>query len=273
MTEHPSTQLERFCCDQSTHSHVLESPEPETLHGVFPSSEDPPESEALRLATIGRMAGHLGFEIQNVLAPMGIYLELLRRHAGPDSDCNQWINKIDSGLRSVSAAAGDLVHLAQGQPPRYENVSVSQLVNSAIERYRSLLESQDIRTAVEVPLDHVISADAAALGRAIANLIHNAIDVMPDGGELEISSHLSDGGWELEIADSGPGIDGDIKSRIFEPFYSTKGTGCGLGLAVVRSIVAAHHGEVWALNCPEGGAALTIRLPRLAAEAAHEAAA
>ena len=75
-------------------------------------------------------------------------------------------------------------------------------------------------------------------------------------------------GFELEIADSGPGLPGDQLEKLFDPFYTTKSNGTGLGLAIVHRIAEAHGGRVTAMNCPEGGAAFTVQLPRRAAEVA-----
>jgi two-component system sensor histidine kinase HydH len=96
----------------------------------------------------------------------------------------------------------------------------------------------------------------------------NAIDAMPHGGSLVITSYDGPDGFELEVADTGPGLSDEVRKRLFEPFYSTKSTGTGLGLAVVYHVAQAHGGDVTATNCPEGGAAFTIRLARRAMGAA-----
>jgi signal transduction histidine kinase len=96
----------------------------------------------------------------------------------------------------------------------------------------------------------------------------NAIDVMPDGGSLVITSYENARGFELEVADSGPGLSEEVKRKAFEPFYSTKQNGTGLGLAIVYHVAEAHGGTVTAMNCPEGGAAFTIKIPRRAMRAA-----
>ncbi|MEK6235382.1 MAG: ATP-binding protein, partial [Planctomycetales bacterium] len=87
------------------------------------------------------------------------------------------------------------------------------------------------------------------------------------GGEIVATSYCGKDWYELEIADSGEGVEGDLRQQTFAPFYSTKGKGLGLGLTVVAQIAAAHGGEVDVLNCPEGGAAYTLRFPSRAAAA------
>jgi signal transduction histidine kinase len=92
---------------------------------------------------------------------------------------------------------------------------------------------------------------------------------MPDGGELVITSCQTHAGWELEVADSGPGLPAHLSERIFEPFVTTKSHGTGLGLAVVYRVAELHGGAIAAMNCPEGGAAFNLRIPiRVPQEAA-----
>jgi signal transduction histidine kinase len=121
---------------------------------------------------------------------------------------------------------------------------------------------------IDVPPNTLLSADREMIRRAVLNLVLNAIDAMRDGGALVITSYESARGFELEVADSGPGLSDEQKRRASEPFYSTKPNGTGLGLAIVYHVAEAHGGTVTAMNCPEGGAAFTIKIPRRSMRAA-----
>jgi signal transduction histidine kinase len=123
------------------------------------------------------------------------------------------------------------------------------------------LAAQNIDTDLDIPAGLAVFADRDMLRRALLNLILNALDVMPQGGELTITGLSTSHGVELEVADSGPGIPKSRELRLFEPFFTTKSGGTGLGLTIVERIAAAHGGEVNACNCPQGGAAFTIRIP------------
>ena len=127
------------------------------------------------------------------------------------------------------------------------------------------LAAQGITLDIDVPPNHETYADRDMLRRAILNLMLNALDAMPEGGDLVITSVETPQGMDLEIADSGPGLSDEIRRRAFEPFYSTKSSGTGLGLAIVDHIVARHGGSISALNCHEGGAAFTLTIPHRAA--------
>jgi signal transduction histidine kinase len=99
------------------------------------------------------------------------------------------------------------------------------------------------------------------LRRALLNLILNAVDVMPDGGELLLDGTMSQQHVELIVADTGPGFTGDVASRLFEPFFTTKGKGTGLGLAIVERIAEVHGGEIKAENREGGGATFKLLIP------------
>jgi signal transduction histidine kinase len=130
------------------------------------------------------------------------------------------------------------------------------------------LDAQRIRTEIDIALRVVLFADRDMLRRALLNLVLNALDVMPHGGDLVITGCAGSGGFELEVADSGPGIPDHMRAKVFEPFYTTKSEGTGLGLAIVHRIAEAHGGDVLASNCPEGGAAFTLCIPNRIMEAA-----
>ena len=106
------------------------------------------------------------------------------------------------------------------------------------------------------------------LQSAILKLALNALEAMPRGGRLVVTSFTGAAGLELEVADSGPGLNDEVRRRAFEPFFTTKSGAHGLGLAVVHRLAEAHGGDVVATNCPEGGAAFTLRIPLHTARAA-----
>jgi signal transduction histidine kinase len=136
------------------------------------------------------------------------------------------------------------------------------LVEEVCDSVGPQLDAQMIDVEVDVPPQTLLTADREMVRRALLNLVLNAVDVMPEGGSLVITSYDSIRGFELEVADSGPGLSEEDQRRVFEPFYSTKQHGTGLGLAVVYHVAEAHGGTVTAANCPEGGAAFTIKFPR-----------
>lgn len=221
-----------------------------------------------RLADLGQIASHVAHEVRNSLVPVTLYLSLLRRRLSEDQGSIDVVDKIDASFTAVRATVNDLLHFTAQRDPQTRLVQVRHLVDEVHASLAPQLLAQAISTEIDISPQHFISADPDMLRRAVLNLILNAIDAMPEGGELVMTSYQGPRGFELEIADSGSGISPEVRRRIFEPFFTTKSNGTGLGLAIVYRIAEAHGGEVRVANCPEGGAAFTIRIPHRAMEAA-----
>lgn len=221
-----------------------------------------------RLADLGQIASHVAHEVRNNLVPVSLYLSLLRRRAASDAGCLDILDKIETGFLSLDAMVNDLLNFASDRDPQCQPIRLRALVDEVAASLAPQLEAQAIELDVDVPQGITLSADAAMLRRAVLNLLLNALDAMPDGGQIVVTGWEGKSGVELEIADSGQGLSEDARRRAFEPFYTTKCNGIGLGLAIVHRVIEAHGGEVSCQNCPEGGAAFTLRFPRRAWEAA-----
>lgn len=215
-----------------------------------------------RLADLGRMASHVAHEVRNSLVPVSLYLSLLRRRLADDAGSVDVLTKVEAGFRALDATVNDLLNFTSHREPQWRTFIVQDFVEEIFESLAPQLEAQAIDVSLDVPPNTVITADRDMLRRAVLNLVLNAVDAMPDGGELAVTSyHTRNGGFELEIADSGPGLSEEQIEKAFEPFFTTKSSGTGLGLSIVQRIAEAHGGRVTAMNCPQGGAAFTIELP------------
>jgi signal transduction histidine kinase len=221
-----------------------------------------------RLADLGQMASHVAHEVRNGMAPITLYLGLLRRRMVSDHGSVEIMEKIDAGLTALEATVTDLLSFTSDRDPIWRNFNVRELTDEVCESLAPQLAAQKIVSTIDVSPTIFVTADRDMLRRAVVNLVFNAIDAMRDGGGLFITAVDGPQSVELEIADSGPGIDPQVCKRIFEPFFTTKSEGTGLGLPIVLRIAEAHGGGVTVANCPEGGAAFTIRLPRRSMEAA-----
>jgi signal transduction histidine kinase len=221
-----------------------------------------------RLADLGQMASHVAHEVRNNLVPVSLYMSLLRRRLSKDSGSLDILSKVEAGFTALEVTVSDLLSFTAHRQPQWQTFLVGDLVNEVCQSLEPQLEAQMIDVDIDVPPNTLLSADREMIRRAVLNLVLNAIDVMKDGGTLVITSYENARGFELEVADSGPGLTDEVKRRAFEPFYSTKQNGTGLGLAIVYHVAEAHGGTVTAMNCPEGGAAFTIKIPRRAMRAA-----
>ncbi len=153
--------------------------------------------------------------------------------------------------------------------PLCDPLDVNDLVRDTIEFSRSMLTSRHVTLLLRLaPTLPSIAGDRVQLQQLMLNLIVNATDAMDDltetGRVLTISTALHDGSVSLCVADRGPGVAAEALGQLFEPFWSTKADGMGMGLAICRSIVEAHHGSLNVTNAPEGGAVFCAQLPTLA---------
>ena len=221
-----------------------------------------------RLADLGRMAAHVAHEVRNSLVPVTLYLSLLRRRLSEDSGSLDVLAKVEAGFHALDTTVNDLLNFTSHRQPQWHTFLARDLVDEVCEALNPQMEAQGIQVSIDVPPNTLVKADREMLRRALVNLVLNAIDVMPQGGEVVITSYDGAAGFELEIADSGPGLSQDQLEHAFDPFFTTKSNGTGLGLSIVHRIVEAHGGRITALNCPDGGAAFTIELPRRAMGAA-----
>lgn len=221
-----------------------------------------------RLADLGEMASHVAHEVRNSLTPITLYLSLLRRSLADDAQGLEVLGKAEAGFTALEATVNDLLAFSAQRQPQTANFLLGELIDEIVGSLGPQLDAQAVEVDCDVPPNTLLCADREMVRRAVLNLVLNALDVMPQGGDLVVTACETDEGIELEIADSGPGLDDDQRRRLFEPFYSTKETGTGLGLSVVAHVAEAHGGSVTADNCPEGGAALTLCLPRPLAQKA-----
>lgn len=225
-----------------------------------------------RLADLGRMASHVAHEVRNSLVPVTLYMDLLKRRLTTDRDSMDILTKIEAGFIALDVTVNDLLNFTSHREPRWQNFAARDLIREVCDALGPQLKAQSIRVDIEVdPIVHVY-ADRDMLRRAVLNLALNALDAMSRGGELVMTAFEGPKGFVLEVADSGQGLSQNQLGKVFEPFFTTKSNGTGLGLAIVQRIAEAHGGRVTACNCPEGGAAFTIEIPRGQAQAKRMAA-
>lgn len=214
-----------------------------------------------RLADLGQMAAHVAHEVRNNLAPITLYLSLLRRKTRrPES--LEVLDKIAAGFTALDATVHDLLHFTADREPRSERFLLRDLLAEIASALAPQWKAQRIAGVVDVPPRARMVADRNMIRRALVNLVLNAMDAMPDGGELRLSAVCDPPHVQVSVADGGTGFSEETQGRLFEPFFSTKSGGTGLGLAIVDRIAEAHGGYVTAANRPEGGALFTLHIPQ-----------
>lgn len=221
-----------------------------------------------RLADLGQMASHVAHEVRNGLVPMKLYLNLLRRRLTSDATSLDIAGKLGSGFTALETVVNDLLQFTSQRDPQFAEFAVRPWLAELCESLRPQLAAQGIAFRNDLDPELHCTADPDMLRRALLNLVLNAIDAMPGGGELLIGGCQTEDHVELIVADTGPGLRDDVVPRIFEPFFTTKGSGTGLGLAIVSRIAEVHQGQISAANRPSGGAQFTLQLPHRTASRA-----
>ncbi len=221
-----------------------------------------------RLEAWADMARQVAHEIKNPLTPIQLSAEHLRRvHVDRGSPLapvlEGCVDSILTQVRLLRQIAGEFSSFAASPTPRPVATAPAELVAEVVEPYRIALSSR-IQVIVDVP-DHlpVIQVDRALIGRALTNLIDNALHAMPSKGTLRVTARLDGDGTAVRIAvsDTGVGMDPDALARIFEPYFSTKAAGTGLGLTIAKRNLELHGGTITVESAPGHGTTVTMTVP------------
>jgi two-component system, NtrC family, nitrogen regulation sensor histidine kinase NtrY len=226
--------------------------------------------QAERVAAWRELARRLAHELKNPLFPMRITLDNLNRSAKlPEAEFKEVFDEslttLSTGLANLNTVIGRFSDFSRMPVPEVSAVSPNAIVTQAVALFRAQLEAPGapaIRLSVDLdPRAETLRGDEEQLGRALQNLLLNAIDAMPSGGELGVRTRLVDRTVHIEVSDSGQGLTEEERSRLFTPYYTTKQHGTGLGLAIVQSVVADHGGRIRVESVPGRGATFHLELP------------
>jgi PAS domain S-box-containing protein len=179
------------------------------------------------------------------------------------------IERTRSGVKRVASIVEKMRGLARTSPPKWEVVSLRDLVESALEMMRGRLTRERIDVVIEIHDVTQIECVPDQIGQVLLNLLINALQAIEgtgqqEGGRIEVDGRLS-GPWvAISVTDNGPGIEPDVRDRLFDPFFTTKpvGEGTGLGLAITHGIISGHGGQIEIDSRPGQGSCFRILLPR-----------
>ncbi len=222
--------------------------------------------QAAKLAAVGELAAGVAHEINNPLMIILGNCELAFRDVPAESRAARRLTLIEREATRAGKITRDLLNFARRREPRREPVAVEALIERAVE----LLGTKLVRGRVQVrtvlhPDMPPILGDADHLTQVLLNLGGNAVDAMPDGGELIFQTELRPEADSvvIKVIDSGVGMTAEDALRIFEPFYTSKpdGQGTGLGMSVSLGIVRNHGGGIEVTSEPGRGTTMTVQLP------------
>ncbi len=219
-----------------------------------------------RLAALGEMAAGIAHEVRNPLASISLYARMLEDDLGDLPEQREVASKIARAVRGAESIVQDVLSFAREIALRPEPVEASALFAQALEGAGvERAEGVAVRRLDETRDGVEIVCDRALVRQSLVNLIRNALDAMAEtDGERVLTLDVRVEGREavLVVADTGPGVPEGVVDRMFNPFFTTRATGTGLGRAIVHRIADAHAGAVGVRNREGGGALLELRLPR-----------
>lgn len=220
-------------------------------------------TRAAKLAVVGEMSAAMSHEVRTPLGILRSSADLLLREPNLSAEGKEVLGFIISETERLNKLVSSLIDAARPRPPALTNVNLVDIVHHVI----SLLKSQSQQKEIQVlfaPCDKMpVLADADQMTQVLMNLLMNAIQILPKNGIIEV--HLTDNSDQimLDVLDNGPGIVSENQAQIFEPFFTQRAGGVGLGLAVVKQIVEAHGGEIHYQTSTYGGAQFSINLPKV----------
>jgi signal transduction histidine kinase len=227
-----------------------------------------------RLATVGRMAAQIAHEVRNPLSSIGLNAELLGDEVnGRGEEPRRLVASIISEVDRLTEITETYLRFARLPRPKLDREDLGVAVASVMELARGELAQARIALAVDIaPGLPEVAADEAQLRQALINLVRNAREAMADAargkpasdgpiGRLTVVVRATAGRVSVSVGDSGPGIGADDLAKIFDPFFSTKKQGTGLGLALVQQIVVDHGGQIEVDSAPGTGTTFTMTFP------------
>jgi signal transduction histidine kinase len=224
---------------------------------------------AERSAVVGRLASGIAHEIRNPLNFMNLSIDHLQAACAPEdarkrSEFSHILTTIKEEISRLNRLVSDF--LSYGRPARLKTRELD--ARALIEEVSDLVKAQAEQQGVKVKVaadshgSTKFQADYEQIKTCFSNLMINAVQAMPEGGALNVTVHPNESSLHIEFADTGTGIAPENLAQIFEPYYSTKDTGIGLGLPLTKKIIEEHGGQITVESEPGHGTTFTVTLPR-----------
>ncbi len=201
---------------------------------------------AEHLATLGEMVAAVSHEIRNPLGIIRSTAEMLKKRVPENNTHAQLLEIIVDEANRLNRVLTEFLEFARPQPPRFTSCNITEVLDKVLSYLRPEFDRHNIELIKQHQDSLVIHADPDLLYRAFLNILINAIQAMPEGGKLIVNNQFDKENKQvsIEFFDSGHGIPEDIRKKVFNPFFTTKEKGSGLGLSIVKNIVENHGGEI-----------------------------
>jgi signal transduction histidine kinase len=219
-------------------------------------------AQSEKLAALGQLASTIAHEVRNPLAVMRSAAQGLAEEPGDSAEAARACRFIIEEIDRLTNVVGSLLAFARPTVLDLRPVAVDDLFERTLQLAQGEMTAKRVRvrrrTSGALP---ALRADPDLLCQVLLDLVSNATEAVPEGGEVTLEAASSDGAVVLRVADTGPGVPAGLRERVFEPFFTTRTRGTGLGLAVARQLVEAHGGTIAVGERPGGGACFTLSVP------------
>lgn len=216
-----------------------------------------------KIAALGRMAAQVAHEVRNPLAGLRLYALHLKSKV-VDKLSESEMSLVDKILKNVDHLADTtelILNVARPLNLTLQPKRIEPIVNDCLQLVESQISASRVEVKLELATETTVLIDEASIRSALVNILLNSIQSMPTGGILTISSHNSDDQLLLMIADTGNGMTIEQAEKVFEPFYTTKATGLGLGMPFAKRVIEQHRGSIQVMSRPGEGTEVEIKLP------------
>jgi len=212
-----------------------------------------------RLATFGQLVGSIGHELRHPLSVIESSLFILKGRIGEDERAAKHVDRISEQLAIANDIISKLLDMIRDRPLSRQTIRVDEVIGVAAS---SIQWPPGVRL-VQNGIAHLppVAADPGQLRQVFVNLLSNAVHASSPQGEVMVSGRRDGDVLELSVEDTGPGVDDAVRGRLFEPLVTSKSSGIGLGLALVKRIMERHGGSIRYQPRPQGGSQFTVRLP------------
>ncbi len=221
-----------------------------------------------KLAALGKLSAGIAHEIRNPLTSMKVLVHALSGRLEGREKEQEDIAVIEDEIERVNRIITRFLDFARPRSPEFSRVDVNRLLDETITLVTREAEERGVlfeQTRESVP---AVLADREQMKQVFLNVFLNALDAMPGGGQLSVSTRCTAGRVEIAVSDRGGGIQEETRKQIFEPFFTTKEEGVGLGLSIVKRIVDEHGGTLLVKDNPPRGTTFTVSMPPAGSEGA-----
>ncbi|QDV23230.1 sensor histidine kinase [Aureliella helgolandensis] len=223
------------------------------------------ETEALRaqqMTTLAQLATGVAHEIRNPLTSIKMLIQVNRSKFADEGFPTDDLQLVEQEIRRMERSVNSLLEFARPEQGVQSVFPIQNVIRKTVQLIEGRCGQQAVKLVIECKDNPImIAGDASQIQQLLLNLALNALDAMPDGGEVTISVVTIDDQLELSVVDNGEGISDDMLAKLFTPFSTTKASGVGLGLGICRRIADAHGGTLTGQNRASGGAVFCLTLP------------